>query len=254
MCELFGISAARRIPVNPYLKTLMSHSTEHPNGWGVAMFYGDAVSLEKEPKPAWTSDYLRSRLQHPFEAQNMIAHIRLATRGQMAYENCHPFVDRSCDGRAWTLVHNGTIFQSELLDGYRDVQEGSTDSERILCHIIHEADQLAAECGAPTAEQRFRMADRIIPQIAPHNKLNLLFYDGELLYVHTNMAHTLYRRTLDHAVLFATTPLDDSIWEPVPMMQLLAYRNGELVFEGTCHSSEYHRPDSLISNSGWAGL
>ena len=92
MCELFGVSSARKIQVNPYLKVLVSHSSDHPHGWGIANFFGSSVSIEKEPKTAWCSDYLQSRLAHPINASNMIAHIRLATRGGMSYENCHPFV------------------------------------------------------------------------------------------------------------------------------------------------------------------
>ncbi len=89
MCELFAISGKTPIPVNHYLKELVSHSPEHPNGWGMAVFYGNAVSLEKEPIPAYRSRYLKERLSHPFEAQNMFAHIRLATKGEMAYANTH---------------------------------------------------------------------------------------------------------------------------------------------------------------------
>lgn len=250
MCELFGVSSAKRIQVAPYLKVLVSHSTDHPHGWGMASFFFGGVSIEKEPKTAWCSDYVQARLAHPIYIRNMIAHIRLATRGGMAYENCHPFVNRDISDRAWTLAHNGTIFHSPLLDQYRQIQEGSTDSERILCHIIHE---MNAAC--PTdQEQRFRILDRIILDIAEHNKINLLIFDGETLYVHTNMRNTLFQSEREGAVLFATVPLDDSIWKPVPMMQLLAYRDGVLSAVGTQHTFEYHQPDQPLEANEWSGL
>lgn len=189
-------------------------------------------------------------LAKPIHVRNMIAHIRLATRGGMAYENCHPFVSRDCSGRAWTLAHNGTIFQSELLDSYRSVQDGSTDSERILCHII----KVMNNAGAADQEQRFQILDQIILDIAEHNKLNLLIFDGEILYVHTNMRGTLYRTERKGAALFATTPLDERQWEPMPMMQLLAYRDGKLIASGTKHTYEYHRPDAMLNQEHWAGL
>ena len=47
MCELFGVSSGRRIEVNDLLKEFFSHSVRHPNGWGMAMFYENSVSLEK---------------------------------------------------------------------------------------------------------------------------------------------------------------------------------------------------------------
>ncbi len=250
MCELFGFSSARKMRADPFLKVLMSHSVDHPHGWGMAMFYGNAVNVEKEPKPAWVSDYVRTRLAHPIYAQNIIAHIRLATRGSMDYENCHPFVARDSSGRAWTLAHNGTIFESPLLDRYRSVQEGGTDSERILCHIIHEMNSV----GETDAAGRFRILDEIIPNITEHNKVNLLVFDGDVLYVHTNMKSTLYRSEREEATLFATVPLDDGEWEPVPMMQLLAYQDGRLLFEGNRHTYEYHKPDQILDSHPWPEL
>ena len=52
MCELFGISAGGQVVLNDYLKEFFSHSTGHPNGWGMALLYGNAVNVEKEPVPA----------------------------------------------------------------------------------------------------------------------------------------------------------------------------------------------------------
>lgn len=250
MCELFGVSSQRKIQVDPFLKVLMSHSVDHPHGWGMAIFYPGGVNVEKEPKTAWVSDYVQTRLAHPIFARNMIAHIRLATQGSMAYENCHPFVNRDNSGRAWTLAHNGTIFESPLLDTYRPIEEGGTDSERILCHIIHEMNG----AGETDAAGRFRILDQIVLDITEHNKVNLMIYDGETLYVHTNMQGTLYRTERNDATLFATVPLDDGVWEPVPMMQLLAYRDGKLIFEGTRHTNEYHKPDQTLTIQPWSVL
>ncbi|MBQ9720944.1 MAG: class II glutamine amidotransferase [Oscillospiraceae bacterium] len=46
MCQLFGMSAAQPVEVNAWLRTLAKHSVEHPHGWGVAVFHGEAVNLE----------------------------------------------------------------------------------------------------------------------------------------------------------------------------------------------------------------
>ena len=100
MCELFGMSAARSGDVGPLLTEFYSHSNRHPHGWGLALLYPNAVSLEKEPVPALHSDYLKRRLTAPVEAQYCIAHIRLATRGSLEYANTHPFIKRDATGRA----------------------------------------------------------------------------------------------------------------------------------------------------------
>lgn len=240
MCELFGVSSLNKVPVNQYLKEFSSHSVRHPNGWGMAMFYGNSVSLEKEPVPAYQSVYLRERLRHPFEARNMIAHIRLATRGNMEYENCHPFVMRDNCDRTWTLAHNGTIFDCPAMQDYVYTQEGQTDSERILCHVIACVNDRQAQLGrALTSEERFRLMDDLVCQVAPHNKLNLLIYDSDQLYVHTNYANSLYIKQWDSTALFSTVPLDRGAWRPVKFTTLLAYRDGKQICCGTDHGQEY---------------
>ena len=50
MCELFGISANRKININDQLKVFFNHSVEHRNGWGLAFLDDDSVSIEKEPQ------------------------------------------------------------------------------------------------------------------------------------------------------------------------------------------------------------
>ena len=105
MCELFGVTSQGRIVLNELLLEFFSHGVEHPNGWGMAFFYGNAVSLEKQPEASHKSVYLKQRLQFKVEADKMIAHIRLATRGNLNYENTHPFVMRDNSNRTWTLAH-----------------------------------------------------------------------------------------------------------------------------------------------------
>ena len=253
MCQLFGVSSAQRIEVNAYLREFASHSMEHPHGWGLATFYGDAVNLEKEPLPAWHSSYLQSRLRFPIRVQSMIAHIRNASVGVMSYENCHPFVARDRSGRTWALAHNGTIFQSPLLEGYVAEQLGNTDSERIMLHLLHRINARLEQAGRPlTDEDRFQEAEQTVLDIAEHNQVNLLFYDGALLYVHTNQKNKLYYKNEDGALLFATVPLDQDPWEPVTFARLLAYQDGRLVREGTPHTYEYlkgEETEHLIDSS-----
>lgn len=240
MCELFGVDSAKKIPLNELLREFFSDGTEHPHGWGMAFFYGNAVSLEKQPQSAVTSNYLKQRLRAKIETDKMIAHIRLATRGTMDYENTHPFVMRDNYDRTWTLAHNGTIFESEVLEPFVATEDGDTDSERILCYIIDQVNAAQDEKGvALTKEERFALLNRIILEIAPENKLNLLIFDGEIMYIHTNYKDSLYRCRKDKAIVMATRPLDRDKWKNVPMNQLLAYEDGKLIYTGTKHEYEF---------------
>ena len=156
----------------------------------------------------------------------MMAHIRFATRGHMAYENCHPFVRHDASGRAWTFMHNGTIFNCPLLSKYLYTQSGQTDSERILLYMI---DQINAEIEK----------QRVVLDITAHNKVNFMLYDGSMLYVHDNLRGSLFLHRLERSLLFATTPLNSKKWEPVEPCRLRAYKNGRHVLSGTAHHNEY---------------
>ena len=245
MCELLGLCSREKIEVNDLLKAFYARSVNHPNGWGLAFFYGNAVSLEKEPLAAHESRYLKERLHHRIEADTMMAHIRLATRGTMEYENCHPFVHRDASDRTWTLMHNGTVFEGPQIDRYIDVQEGQTDSERILLHIVGEINRRMQEKGAPPdAGERFEVVSGIIAALSPRAKLNLMIYDGELFYTHTNYARSLYNAPVPGGRLFATSPLCEEIpwslkWNCLPLNTVRAWRDGELAYQSTPHEHEY---------------
>jgi len=240
MCELFGLTGPYELTVNQYLRAFFRHSTEHPNGWGIAVFCGKNANIEKEPSAAFRSHYLKERLKTPLRARTMMGHIRFATRGNMEYDNCHPFRKDDISGRSWTLIHNGTIFDCPLLDQYVHTQTGQTDSERILLYMI---DQINAETlkqgHALTDSERFAVIERAVWDITAHNKVNFLLYDGRLFYVHKNLKDSLYFRRIGHALLFMTNPPDVRSWEPVPLCQLRAYRNGSRILTGKVHPHEY---------------
>ncbi|MDO4496900.1 MAG: class II glutamine amidotransferase [Bacteroidales bacterium] len=244
MCELLGLSGRKRIKVNPLLKEFYSHSEKHCHGWGLALFYGDAVSLEKEAAAAFQSQYLRGRISHDLYIDNMIAHIRLASVGRLFYENTHPFVKHDSSGRCWTLAHNGTLFSAPKLDIYKEHQEGQTDSERILYHIIDEVNKKQFELAHPLSPyERFTLLEELVADLSVGNKLNLLIWDGELMYVHSNYRGTLFTRPSDEGRIFATTPLDDEAWQPVPFLTLQCYREGEIFYQGKRVSQEYFDPE-----------
>ncbi len=246
MCELFGVTSRSKLELNELLTSFFSHGTEHPNGWGMAFFYGNAVSLEKQPEASYKSDYLKQRLQYKVEADKMIAHIRLATRGSLNYENTHPFVMRDNSDRTWTLAHNGTIFDCDLLKPFIRSQQGQTDSERILAYIVNRMNLEMENRKELSGQERFGLVDEILCEITPENKVNLLLFDGELLYVHTNYQNSLYSCRKGEAVVISTRPLDYHVWEPVPMNTLIAYQDGEQVYTGTDHKNEFFETEEKM--------
>ena len=240
MCELFGVTAGRKVRINELLKTFYSHSSEHSNGWGIALLDREPAFIKKESRKALNSRCLKKILKSSIETAGCLAHIRKATIGEVKTANSHPFSGVDASGRRWVLVHNGTIFDSDHLSPYQYVQEGSTDSERILLFIVDEAGKLCRRKGGPLSEdERIRLIEDTILKIVPGNKLDLLISDGELLYIHKNEAGTLYEKDLEYGVVFSTRPLDNDAWKEVPGNQLMVYRNGSTVYAGKKHGHTY---------------
>lgn len=240
MCELFGVSSSEKIQLNDLLKELFSHGKDHPHGWGMAFFCGNEVSLEKEAENSCKSVYLKQRLRARIEADQMLAHIRLATRGTMEYENTHPFVMKDQSGRNWTLEHNGTIFECESLNRFVHVQQGQTDSERILCYIVSRVNEEQSRLNRPLLQkERFHLMDEIACEISPENKVNFILYDGELMYAHTNYQDSLFCCKKGGATVISTVPLDGDVWENLPMNTLVAYEKGKRIYTGTNHGNEF---------------
>lgn len=247
MCEIFGFSSGKPQTINAELKEFFSHSDQHPHGWGLALLSGSEAAIEKEPAQASKSRYLRERLREPIQVSNALAHIRYATIGHTEWRNCHPYSQKDCTGRRWTLIHNGTIFDYAPMNHYVSLQRGETDSERILLYLVDQMDQLTARLGrSPEAEERFQRLDQLVAALSPGNKLNLLIYDGQLLYAHTNYAGSLYRRRTEDGVLILTRPLARGQWEPMPFTTLVAYQDGQLVYTGTNHGGEYFEDPEAI--------
>ena len=241
MCEMLGLSAKRRLSVNGILRTFFSHAEQHPHGWGLATFPdGGAPVIDKEPVCASRSAFLKGRLAAPIEERTLIAHIRFATVGHLEYANCHPFSAADNRGRIWTLAHNGTIFNGPELNDYIGIQYGDTDSERVLLHLIDRIDREQIRLGRSLdEEERFGTLAAGIAELSKGNKLNLLIYDGEVLYAHTNFRDSLHFLMEDGAVTLSTNPLSQGDWQPLPFTRLIAIKDGEFVREGTSHDNEY---------------
>ena len=240
MCELLGFSAREQYDLSPWLKIFFSHDAQNPNGWGLARnIEGDPV-IDREPQPASTSAYAAAIASRPQPQVLTLAHLRKATVGDVSLENCHPLYQKDHSGRGWLLVHNGTVFMGLSSFDYQGRTKGSTDSEWILLYLLDRLDSESARKGRIlTAEERFAVLEDGISTLSYRNKMNLLLSDGEILYVHANMRDTLFYKKLNGGILIATVPLDDLGWEPVPLTQLLAYRKGQLLYEGAPHGKEY---------------
>ncbi|MEE0902085.1 MAG: class II glutamine amidotransferase [Methanobrevibacter sp.] len=241
MCEIFCFNSNTPKQLNECLECFYNHSEEHPHGWGLATMQSDEFVIRKEPIKATCSQYLRDILSNPVVGKNVFAHIRLATVGEIISPNCHPFIEADDNNRSWMLIHNGTIFDFPELDKYRDVENGDTDSERILLYIIDKINEFEKAKNAPsTIKERFNLLTEVITDLSKNNKLNLMFYDGDLTYIHSNMRDSLYYLKNDEEFLVASTPLtDDENWKSVELNKLFGLIDGRIIFESAEHENEF---------------
>ena len=245
MCELLGFSGDAGTDLSGVLRAFYAHSVQHPHGWGIMYEDGSRVIL-KEAVCASRSTFLPDLINVIPPQTTLLGHIRYATVGSIREENCHPFGGTDNSGREWTMIHNGTIFQGTHNHRYAAHQQGDTDSERFFLCLMDAVNAQIA-CGVPDDRERFEMVSRFIAAHAPRNKLNLMIYDGDLLYIHKNLKNTLFFKRLEHGLLFATRPLDGSAWVPFPMAQVIAFRHGQEVFRGDRHKGIYVPPLDFIT-------
>jgi glutamine amidotransferase len=139
------------------------------------------------------------------------------------------------------LIHNGTIFDCPELDKYKEFGNGDTDSERILLYIIDKVNEFeSTKGGLSTIKERFNLLTEIVSDLSENNKLNLMIYDGDLTYIHSNMNESLYYLKNDEGFLVATTPLtEDEGWLPVELNKLFGLIDGNIIFESDEHDNEF---------------
>jgi predicted glutamine amidotransferase len=154
----------------------------HHDGWGIAFFEGAGVRHFVDHQAAVSSPVAELIKRYPIKSKNVIAHIRKATQGQVALENCHPFV-RELWGRYWVFAHNGDLKQFQpVLDGaFRPV--GDTDSELAFCFLLQQLRARFGDIAPPLAQLRAALAE-LVSGIATHGAFNMMLSDGSALFAH----------------------------------------------------------------------
>ena len=119
--------------------------------------------------------------RYPIKSRNVIAHIRKATQGVVALQNCHPFV-RELWGCNWVFAHNGDLktFRPRLHSHFHPV--GDTDSEHVFCWLMQELAKSHA-CLPPIDELTLTLKE-LTRFIAPHGTFNCLLSNGQALWAH----------------------------------------------------------------------
>ncbi|MDR0885418.1 MAG: class II glutamine amidotransferase [Clostridiales Family XIII bacterium] len=254
MCQLFAVTASEQIQINTELSTFIEGSHIHKHGWGSAVIDDSGhVHIKRETIPAYESAYLRHLLERPVMTKNAMYHIRYATVGSIDANNTHPITELDMTGRQWTMIHNGTMFNCDILNDYFHTQTGSTDTERMLLYIVDEMNKQHMHSHEPLDfEERFDLISQLLARLSNRNKVNVILSDSEYIYVHGNSIggskalgeiaskDYIYELAESGKQIFATIPLsEDSRWQPVPINTVRAYKDGELIKTAKPHDNEY---------------
>ncbi|MFL6676298.1 MAG: class II glutamine amidotransferase [Massilia sp.] len=185
MCQLLGMNC--NVPTDIVFSfTGFAHrggrTDTHHDGWGIAFFEGAGVRHFVDHQAAVASPIAELIKQYPIKSTNVIAHIRKATQGHVALENCHPFV-RELWGRYWVFAHNGDLKQFDpVLDGpFRPV--GNTDSERAFCFLLQELRERFGD-RPPELPALCRALAELVRVVALHGTFNMMLSDGTALFAH----------------------------------------------------------------------
>ena len=268
MCELFAMSCSKPATVTYSLNEFALHGGskyKNNSGWGIAYFRDrDALTI-KEPEPASDSPWVEFIANQGVESDCVIAHVRLATVGQPSLENTHPF-RRALGRRTHVFAHNGTLHG---LHDHQDLTKldrkpiGSTDSELAFCVLLERMDPVWGDGSEiPDVKQRLNVFAEFASEMAEFGSSNFLYSDGDALFVHGHRriyeenggfseprAPGLSMRnciacqqgpewdvagchiSMGHqkTMLFASVPLDDTGWEPLPERTAIAAIHGEEV-------------------------
>lgn len=181
MCQLLGLNANTPTDVVFSFTGFATRAEEHKDGFGIAFFEGAGVRLFVDAQSARTSPVAQMVRQYPIRSENIVAHIRKATQGQVALENTHPFV-RELWGRYWVFAHNGDLkgFNPRLHGAFRPV--GGTDSERAFCWLMQELAK--AHASVPTIPELTATLRELAPQAAAYGSFNFMLSNGQALWAH----------------------------------------------------------------------
>ncbi|MBY0233647.1 MAG: class II glutamine amidotransferase [Burkholderiaceae bacterium] len=192
MCQLLGMNANTPTDVMFSFTGLATRAEEHKDGFGIAFFEGRGLRHFVDHHSARVSPLAKLVQDYPIKSDNVIAHIRKATQGQVALENTHPF-QRELWGRYWVFAHNGNLkdFRPRLHAAFRPV--GDTDSERAFCWLMQELAK--AHCAVPSIEELTHTLRELCPQLNAFGTFNMLLSNGQALWAHgSTHLHYLLRR------------------------------------------------------------
>jgi len=215
--------------------------------WGIGFYFPDgSAHVEKSAEEAWVSQGYEM-LARSVKSHIIVAHLRLASRGDICDRYCHPFKLHFL-GRDWLFAHNGdcrSIINYQT-SGARIEGTESHDSPRIFEYL---RDRILEYLRARPTRRLFgavRRATQRLLREYPDGTFNFLLTNGNVLFAHVDRRHprnralyVLRREKGDRLALLVTTVpnLTSEDWVSFAptgrhRRKLLMISDGELLYNG----------------------
>jgi len=199
MCELLTISSQYPANMGFSFKRLASHSQNcdndifsNPDGWGVAYYDENDVTLLREPQSANNSELVHFIENHIPATQLLISHIRKATQGHRALKNTQPF-SRELAGRMHVFAHNGDFSAIHKnvefpLTHFQPV--GDTDSEYAFCYLLDTLRPLWLNRKhpnkPPSIQRRYDLISAYAEQLRQLGPANFVYSDSDVCFAYAD--------------------------------------------------------------------
>ena len=222
--------------VRQSLRAVEAKTVTNGDGFGVG-WYGErpAPGVYHEVMPAWSDQNLLALCAN-VRSRLFFAHVRAATAGGIARQNCHPF-----QFGPYMFIHNGQIggfsqvrraMETWLPDALYEHRSGGTDSELLFLLIV-----ARIQAGVPVPEAVMSVLRETVQQMqAKAVEAPLRFAaalaDGEQVWAFRwasdDAPPTLYLKPQVGGWAVASEPLGDDAeaWSPIPPQQMIHLRNG----------------------------
>jgi glutamine amidotransferase len=228
---MFAVRSEVPVRVDRAFDGLSRLAEEHRHGWGVVHFDGVEPWLETSAVSAQACPRF-GRLGEEVATTSLLAHIRLASVGEVDDRNNHPFL-----GEGWAFMHNGTLLrfrehqaalEREIAPRWRAQLRGDTDSERCFALFLTYLDGAREpDLGTVTAAlaRVVRVAAGVCDAGAPgpeRSALNFIVSDGRRV-VATRRGRTLFQAQRPGTRFVASEHLwEGEAWEEIPEDCLLS--------------------------------
>ena len=220
------IAKPRHSLVRQSLRAEEAKTVTNGDGFGVG-WYGERSEpgIYREVMPAWSDENLLA-LCASVQSRLFFAHVRAATGGGIARQNCHPFRH----GR-WMFMHNGQIggyarirrqLEAGLPDELYAARRGATDSELLFLLAL-----ARINAGESPVEAMKAVLDDTLALMREHGITHPLRFaaalsDGDEVYAFRFSSDpkppTLYVGQCEQGSVVASEPLDSRVdqWRCVP--------------------------------------